>query len=92
MQGTADGNGYWLVQADGNVTAYGDAPNLGNASALGVNNIVGMAVTPDGAGYYLLGKDGGVFSYGDAQFYGSTGGQHLNAPALGMSVTPNGGG
>jgi len=27
-----------------------------------------------------------VFSFGDANFYGSTEGQHLNAPVVGMGV------
>jgi hypothetical protein len=35
-------------------------------------------------------SDGGVFSYGDATFYGSTGGQHLNAPIVSIATTPDG--
>jgi N-acetylmuramoyl-L-alanine amidase len=37
-------------------------------------------------------SDGGIFAYGDAQFYGSRGGQPLNAPVVGMTATPDGGG
>ena len=43
------------------------------------------------SGYYLVGADGGIFSF-DAQFYGSTGGQHLNEPIVGMAVMPGGDG
>jgi hypothetical protein len=54
--------------------------------------IVGMAATADGMGYWMVGADGGIFSFGDAAFYGSMGGQQLNAPIVGMAVTPDGGG
>ena len=35
-------------------------------------------------------SDGGVFAFGDAAFYGSMGGQHLTAPIVGISSTPDG--
>ena len=47
---------------------------------------------PAGDGYYLVASDGGVFNFGSAQFYGSAGSLHLNAPIVGMAVTPDGGG
>ena len=37
-----------------------------------------------------MGSDGGVFAFGDAGFYGSMGGQELNAPMVGMAATPDG--
>jgi hypothetical protein len=37
-------------------------------------------------------SDGGVFSFGAAKFYGSMGGQPLNAPVVGIASTPTGGG
>jgi hypothetical protein len=37
-----------------------------------------------------VGSDGGVFSFGDASFYGSMGGQHLNAPIVAVTSTPDG--
>ncbi len=43
-------------------------------------------------GYHVVASDGGIFSFGDAHFYGSTGGQHLNQPVVGMAATPDGGG
>jgi hypothetical protein len=51
------------------------------------------SVSADAAGdqgYWLVAADGGVFSFGDANFYGSMGGQHLNAPVVGMASTPDG--
>ena len=39
-----------------------------------------------------MASDGGLFAFGSAQFYGSMGGQPLNAPIVGMAATPTGGG
>ncbi len=52
------------------------------------------AVTPadqftySSSGYWEVASDGGIFSFGKP-FYGSTGGQHLNAPVVGMAAAPN---
>ncbi|HEY6426263.1 MAG TPA: hypothetical protein VIX84_03440 [Acidimicrobiales bacterium] len=43
-------------------------------------------------GYWLDAADGGVFAFPNAMFHGSMGGQHLNAPIVGMAPTPGGGG
>ena len=55
-----------------------------------VTGASGTASTPDGKGYWLVASDGGVFAYGNAHFYGSTGGQHLNAPIVAFATTPDG--
>src|SRR5271165_3828191 len=47
-------------------------------------------VTPQG--YWEVGSDGGLFAFGGAQYYGSMGGQPLNAPITAMAATPDGGG
>jgi hypothetical protein len=64
--------------------------SIGAASAWGAP-IVGSDSTP-GSGYWLVAGDGGVFSFGDARFFGSMGGQPLNAPMVGMTATPSGAG
>jgi hypothetical protein len=46
-----------------------------------------MAADQTGLGYWLVARDGGIFSFGDASFHGSTGGQHLNQPIVGMAST-----
>ena len=38
----------------------------------------------------MVAEDGGIFSFGDAQFYGSMGGQRLNAPVMSMAPDPDG--
>ena len=69
---------------------FGDAQTFGHVALAAKYPFVGMATTPDGKGYWLAGADGGVFAYGDAQFYGSMGGQLLNAPVVGIASTPDG--
>ena len=50
------------------------------------------AYTP-AQGYWSVASDGGIFNYGPtSSFQGSMGGQHLNAPMVGMAATPGGGG
>ena len=39
-------------------------------------------------GYWLAAADGGVFSFGNAQYFGSMGGQPLDAPVVGMAGRP----
>ena len=91
MATTPDGNGYWLVAADGGVFSFGDAIYYGSTGALHLNQpIVGMAATPDGKGYWLVAADGGIFTFGDASYFGSTGAMQLNQPIVGMAATPNG--
>ena len=51
---------------------------------------MGVVATPDGKGYWEVASDGGVFAFGDAAFYGSMGGQPLDAPVVGMAATPDG--
>ncbi len=88
---TPDGKGFWIVWADGSVTALGTAHWFGDMAGQALNApMVGISATPDGGGYWLLGRDGGVFNFGDAAFDGSTGNLHLNAPALQMA-TPGAG-
>ena len=91
MASTPDGKGYWIVRADGGVSAFGDAVDYGSMFGQPLNKpVVGMAATPDGKGYWLVASDGGIFSFGDAPFYGSTGSIALNKPIVGMTATPDG--
>jgi len=93
MAANPDGNGYWLVAADGGIFSYGDARFYGSMGGQHLNQpVVGMAATPDGNGYWLVAADGGIFSYGDARFYGSMGGQHLAYPMVGMTSSKTGSG
>jgi hypothetical protein len=87
---TGNGTGYWEVEANGTVAAFGSAQSYGSVPGQLNSPVVGMAATPDGKGYWLVGSDGGIFSFGDAAFYGSTGSLHLNKPVVGLASTPDG--
>lgn len=102
---TPDANGYWLVGADGGVFNFGDARFFGSGATGHLPSpVVGMATTPDGGGYWLLARDGSVYTYGDALYFGggciapaggtTAGGLPcpaiMNAPAVGISATPDG--
>lgn len=47
-----------------------------------------MVWTKSGNGYWIVGSDGGVFAYGDAGFFDSMGGKPMNAPVVGIAITP----
>jgi hypothetical protein len=91
---TPDGQGYWLVQADGGVDAYGDAHSYGSLPAQKLTPtapIVGIARTYSDKGYWLVGADGHVYGFGDARSYGSLPAPEAAlAPITGMAVTPDG--
>jgi hypothetical protein len=41
-----------------------------------------------GTGYWIVASDGGVFAYGTAGFFDSMGGKPMNAPIVGIAITP----
>lgn len=87
-----DGNGYWVVDAAGQVLPYPAASFQGDMRGKSLNKpIVSMASTADGNGYWLVAEDGGIFAF-NAPFYGSTGNIPLNKPVVGMAAHPLGGG
>ena len=68
---------------------------VGLASTLGGPGAFGPRSLSDytyGQGYAMVGSDGGVFDHGTQAFFGSMGGQHLNAPMVGIALTPGGSG
>ena len=93
MASTPSGNGYWLANATGGVSAHGGAVSYGSMSGATLNSpITHIVATGDGLGYWLVAGDGGTFAFGDARFHGSMGGRHLNAPVVDMAPTPDDGG
>ena len=75
----------------GSVSAFGVgvATGAGSGVVYGLAEpVVGVAAAPVGA--WLVASDGGVFAMGGATFYGSMGGQRLNAPVVGIVATPDG--
>jgi hypothetical protein len=100
---TPSGRGGWILYGEsGLVVPFGGARWYGDGTSLhhiggtwppfgsAIDYFSGIASTPDGGGYWIVGIDGGVFAYGDAAFYGSMGGQHVNAPIAGIARTSDG--
>jgi hypothetical protein len=83
---THDGEGYWVVQADGSVTNFGDAPPLRYEKP--ASQVVAIASTGSGLGYWLLEKNGTVLGFGDAKTYGSAGGLSGADPAVALATVP----
>ncbi len=88
----SNGAGYYMVDSQGDVAAFGAATCYGAMTGTPLNRpIVGMAVDPATGGYWLVASDGGIFSF-NAPFFGSTGAIRLNRPIVGMTSTPGGAG
>ena len=85
-----NGTGYWEVEANGTVAAFGARAEL--RLAVGPAQLADRrhGGDADGGGYWLVASDGGIFSFGDAGFYGSTGSLKLNKPIVGMTPTHDG--
>jgi hypothetical protein len=69
------------------VAVGGSTPTSGSTSPFAMSAPIARS------GYRFVASDGGIFAYGSgAPFLGSMGGQHLNAPIVGMAVMPGGDG
>ena len=85
------GAGLWLAGRDGQVFAFGAAPNLGSMAGRQLNApVVAMAATPDGHGYWLTASDGGVFAFGSAPYLGSASEAVAGAAHPGATATKPG--
>jgi sugar lactone lactonase YvrE len=87
--------GYWLLGSDGKVYGFGDAPNLGDASAVPRGaHAVHLEPTPTFEGYWILDNRGDVYTFGDALPAGNIDSVRL-APGeevTSLSTTPSGDG
>ncbi len=84
MGASNDGNGYWLVAADGGVFTFGGAQFFGSMGGQHLNAPVVAMTTTDGNGYFLAGSDGGVFAFGDARFTSSAAGL-VDSPVIAIA-------
>jgi hypothetical protein len=83
-------SGYWMVEADGRVHAFGDAPHLGDVAASAVD----LEATPSGNGYWIVGSAGEVYAFGDASRLGDARAVSLTdgEAVTSLSSTRSGGG
>ena len=90
-RGLAIGSGYWVVNSEGAVAAFGVAPFYGTAAGTTLQGIVtAMAATPDDKGYWLAGSNGGVLAFGDASWYGFASKLRLANRVVGIVPAPGG--
>jgi hypothetical protein len=85
--GSYDGNGYFMVAADGGVFAFGDATFAGSCPGIGGCSGSGVAVVPSlqtPNGYWLTTQTGHVYGFG-VPSYGEPGPQ--SSPMTSMSTT-----
>jgi hypothetical protein len=93
IERTPDAGGYWIVNAAGQVYAFGDAPYLGNAAADALapgERVTSMTATPTGRGYWLFTSRGAALTFGDAHSYGDLRSVTLNGGIVGSVATPTG--
>jgi hypothetical protein len=107
LSAVASGQGYWIASAPtdtishpGTTTRYGILTSEGTTNACPSGSptevshlaapVVGVAAAAQGA--WMAASDGGVFGLCGAPYLGSMGGQPLNAPIVGITPTPSGGG
>src|SRR2546430_1599727 len=64
-----DGSGGWIVRADGSVTAFGDALDLGDALGEVHSTVVEIASTPSGNGYWIADTLGERLTFGAARMF-----------------------
>ncbi len=77
--------GYWMVGADGTVSAFGTATRI---AATPAGPVVGIAATASRRGYLLAGAEGRVTGYGDAVAISSTAPLALARPVVGIATAP----
>ena len=97
------GSGQITSRSETSLTVVPPSPNAALCVDVTVTNPKGISAksaadrygfggSGDCDGYRMVASDGGIFDYGSAAFEGSTGNIALNAPIVGMAVTPSGNG
>jgi hypothetical protein len=97
LEPTPSDNGYWITDALGHVTTYGDARNHGSWGALepgesitGLSSMSRFDIRHPAEGYWLFSNRGRVKAFAQARFYGDLHGKTLNGPILGSIPTKSG--
>ena len=87
-----NGEGYFVVAADGSVYAFGNAKYRGSRGGQPTDGaVVGIAVNPLSGGYWIATSQGAVYAEG-APNWGSAAGLKLASPIVSIAAWPNGAG
>ena len=90
MAADRSGRGYWLLERNGVVHAFGNARKLPRVQQPGP--FAGIVASPHG-GYWLFTSQGNVVRSGGTPWYGSPRASRVHSgPFTGMLATPDGGG
>ena len=79
--------GYWTVEANGKVTAFGNVTDFGSAPTPTAQD---LESTPTGKGYWIVNASGSVYTFGDAPFKGSASGLAAGELVTSISRTATG--
>jgi hypothetical protein len=79
--------GYWMIDANGTVYAFGHVHAFGNTRAASVSHI---EPTPSHGGYWIVTRAGHVYTFGNARSYGSAPDLAAGETVSTMSATPSG--
>jgi hypothetical protein len=97
LEPTPSDNGYWITDALGRVTTYGDARNHGSWGArqpgetvTGLSSMSRFDIRHPAEGYWLFSNKGRVEPFAQARFYGDLRNVTLNGPILGSIPTRSG--
>ncbi len=93
IEATPDGQGVWVLDASGTITALGTAPpmRLGAGRSIGPGDgAAALAATPDGAGLWVVTERGRVLEIGTAADIGDLSARTLNAPIIDATATATG--
>jgi hypothetical protein len=67
-----EGAGYWAINANGRVYAFGSVQNYGSITySSRVRDAVDITATPTGLGYWIMTSNGNIYTFGDAQYFGT---------------------
>jgi hypothetical protein len=83
-------NGYYEVDKDGHVFAFGNLALCGPPGAGQGEPVAGIAATPDGGGYWLVDRAGHVLAFGDARSYGNLRGVPAGPAVMALTALPDG--
>jgi hypothetical protein len=87
------GQGYWMLAADGEVYAFGDAdPYPAWPTPIPPGAAIDVEPTPSGRGYWVVNEGGGVRYHGDAAQKGQAGSLRPGEVATAISRTRTGAG
>ena len=83
-------SGYWMLGADGDVHAFGDAVDRGGSARPRSTPAVDLEPTPTNDGYWIVDSRGVVSGIGDAPVLGSAGTLAGGEAVTSISATPSG--